>query len=238
MRLARFFIARGGEVEVALPLGGDAEREQCPRLTEGIAVRPCQSETLFAQRGRSCEIAAHLSERRCREERIDASFGRDSAAGRQRGLEPLLTLARFTAGVGEGEDRPSQPQHRGGIAGAQGPGDGRVQVVPLDRQSLDPGRRTRGDEMRLGLLRQGQVISRMGRAGRVLFPAGGESLQSELSNRLEHAVAGLAGRRLGLDQQALLDEPADPVQDIAINLTCSGRDGRDSFQAAAAGQHG
>src|SRR5215218_11215358 len=85
---AGFFIVRGGEVEVALPLGGDAEREQCSGLSEGIAVRPCQSETLFAQRGRSCEIAADLSERRCREERIDASLGRNSAADRQRGLEP------------------------------------------------------------------------------------------------------------------------------------------------------
>src|SRR5215213_8268984 len=99
---ARCFITRGGEVEVALPLGGDAEREQCPRLTEDIAVRLCQSESLFAQRGRSGEIAAHLGERRCREERVDVGFGRDSASGRQRGLEPLLTLARLTAGVGEG----------------------------------------------------------------------------------------------------------------------------------------
>ena len=40
---ARFFIVRGGEVEVALPLGGDAEREQGPGLSEGIAVRPCRA---------------------------------------------------------------------------------------------------------------------------------------------------------------------------------------------------
>ena len=99
------------------------------------------------------------------------------APGRQRGLEPLLTLARLAAGVGEGEDRPGQPQHRGGVAGAQRPGHGRVQVGPLDRQALDPGRRTRDDEMRLGLLRQSEVIGRVGRAGRVLLPARGQSLQ-------------------------------------------------------------
>jgi hypothetical protein len=92
--------------------------------------------------------------------------------------------------------------------------------------------------MRLGLLRQSQVIARVGRAGGALLPARGKSFQSKLANRLEHAVAGLAGWRLGLDEQALLDERTDPVRDATPNLTCSGRHGRDCFQIAAASQHG
>jgi len=82
---------RCGEIEIALPLGGDAQRKQGSSLTEGIAVRSSESESFFAQHGRSRKIAAHLGERRCRKKGIDTGFGRDSASRRQRGrkLDPL-----------------------------------------------------------------------------------------------------------------------------------------------------
>src|SRR5215207_4301750 len=184
----RCLIARRGTVEIALPLRGDAQREQCPRLTEDVAVCPCESQSFFAQRGRSREIAAHLSERRCCEECIDAGFGRGRTSRRQRGLEPLLTLTRLTSRVREREDCPSQPQYCVGVSGAQSPGNSRVQVVSLDGEAFDPGRRTRHDEMWLGLLSQGEVMGRVSRASGAFLPAGRQLLQSELSNRLEHAV--------------------------------------------------
>ena len=142
---------------------------------------------------------------------------RDRAGGTDRaGREQLPALPEVPVNGPEPPERQRQTQGRLGVPPQLGPAQGRAQVVVLALEPGEPDRLRRAGQLRLGGLRQIEVVEDVPPMDTIGLTALSQVLQRILADRLQHDVPGLAVSGRLLAEEAGGDQRLSSVERIEV----------------------
>jgi hypothetical protein len=155
-------------------------------------------------------------------ERAGTDVARGLAGAAQCPAERGLAFRDVASQHPEARQRGTQPQLQLAIRGVDGPAERRAQVFEIPFQSIQPGGLTRPAQLGLSQLGQTRVEGGMSAAGVLELTSQLELLTRVLANGLQHDEAWLTVGLPMTTQQALVDQCAELIQELAVRLVGRG----------------